>query len=173
MNPDKKLTRKLKKIVLFATDFDGVHTDGKVYVDQNGIESVHCSRRDGLGYNMLSKAGIHSCIISKEANLVVKQRCKKLNIACYQKIKDGHGKVEILKDVMKKFGLDLDQVLFMGDDVNDYQALKFAGVAIAVKDCHPSLLKIVDYRTKRVGGDHAIREVAELILKAKGLSISF
>ncbi len=164
-----ELNLKLKKIKLFATDFDGVHTDGKVYVDKAGRESVKCSRKDGLGYEMLKKADIDACVISKESNLVVLQRCKKLNIPCYQGVSDGQGKLEILKNIAVKLGLSAEEILYIGDDVNDREALEFAGVAIAVKDCHPSLLKIVDYVTTKKGGDHAIREVCELLLFAKSL----
>lgn len=163
-----QLTQKLKKIKLFATDFDGIHTDGMVYVDSVGKEAVRCSRKDGLGYEMLSKAGIAACVISKEVNPVVLERCKKLKIACYQDVADGQGKLEILKNVSEKLGFAADEILYMGDDLNDREALEFAGVAVTVKDCHKSLLEIADYTTIANGGEHAIREVCELLLSARG-----
>lgn len=166
-----QFNQKLKKIRLFATDFDGVHTDGMVYVDGVGKETVRCSRKDGLGYEMLANAGITACVISKEANPVVLERCKKLKITCYQNVADGQGKLEILKNISAKFGFAADEILYMGDDINDREALEFAGVAVAVKDCHTSLLGIVDYVTTVNGGEHAIREVCELIISAKNLPI--
>lgn len=167
------MLEKITKIKLFATDFDGVHTDGKVTVDENGIESVRCSRKDGLGYDMLAKAGIHTCVISKEGNHVVSQRCKKLKIPCYQGVSAGEEKLEILKRVTADLGLTSDQVLYMGDDLNDLEPLKYAGVAVTVKNGHHELHKIADYITTRDGGDHAIREVCELLLSAKGLPFRF
>ncbi len=167
------LERKLKLVKLFATDFDGIHTDGTVMVDEHGTESVRCSRKDGLGYNMLAKAGIHACVISKEANPVVLRRCEKLKILCHQKVADGQGKLEILKRVMEELDLRPANVLYMGDDLNDLQALEFAGVSVTVRDGHEYLRKKVDIVTTRAGGDHAIREVCELLLTAQGRSLEF
>lgn len=166
-------TEKLKHIKLVVTDFDGVHTDGRVWVDENGIESVVCSRKDGLGISMLKKAGIEVHVISKERNPVVSARCKKLDIPFDQGVHDSDGKLEILKRITGERNLAPAQVLYVGDDVNDRASLDFAGVAVTVADGHPSLMEICDYVTLRKGGDHAVREVAEQILMAQGVSISF
>lgn len=170
---DNLFKEKLKKIRLFVTDFDGIHTDGKVCVDQDGRESVICSRKDGLAYNMLAKAGIYACVISKEANQVVLARCKKLNIDCHQKVHDGQGKLEILQSIMKDKGFSVEEVLYMGDDINDKEVLEFVGLSVTVNDGHESLKKLVDYVTVRDGGDHAIREVVEMVLDAKSLRLDF
>jgi N-acylneuraminate cytidylyltransferase len=167
------LERRLKLIKLFATDFDGIHTDGTVLVDEHGTESVRCSRKDGLGYAMLAKAGIHACVISKEKNQVVLRRCEKLGIPCFNMVHDGQGKREILKRVSEYLGLRPEHVLYMGDDLNDLEALKFAGVSVSVRDGHPSILETVDIITHRAGGDHAVREVCELLMVARGRSLKF
>lgn len=169
---NSKLSDKLKEIKLVATDFDGVHTDGFVYQDQSGKESVRCSRRDGLGIEMLKRAGIKVCVISKETNPVVEARCKKLDIEFYQKIVDGDGKLQILKRILKENNLVPQNVLYVGDDINDLDCLKYAGVAITVLD-HHYLLDMCDYVTTRKGGDHAIREVCELLLTAQEGKIIF
>ncbi|PIQ69009.1 MAG: 3-deoxy-D-manno-octulosonate 8-phosphate phosphatase [Candidatus Taylorbacteria bacterium CG11_big_fil_rev_8_21_14_0_20_46_11] len=169
----KSLEEKLQKIRLVVTDFDGIHTDGKVLVSQDGIEIVMCSRKDGLGIAMLKKAGIEVHVISKERNSVVSARCKKMNIPCDQGVHDSDGKLEILKRITGEKNLVPTQVLYMGDDVNDRAPLEFAGVAVTVADGHPSLMEICDYVTTRNGGDHAVREVAEQILRAQGVPISF
>jgi len=169
---DEVLKNKLKKVRLFVTDFDGVHTDGCVDVSQNGIESVKCSRRDSLGINMLKKYGIFVGVISKEANPVVRARCEKLNIFYYQAVEDGEGKRETLQRVMLENDLESDQVLYMGDDINDTEALKFAGVSVLVGDYHREINLQVDYICKRSGGQHAIREVTDMVLSAKGIDIS-
>jgi N-acylneuraminate cytidylyltransferase len=167
------IARKLKLIKLFATDFDGVHTDGTVTVDEHGTESVRCSRKDGLAYDMLAAAGIRACVISKEANPVVLQRCKKLKIPCYQQVGTSEGKRDILKRVAEEFNLVPEQVLYMGDDLNDLDALKFAGVSVAVRDAHESVIKTANIIIGRVGGDHAIREMCEILLAAQTRSLTW
>lgn len=164
---NKDLTLKFRKIKLLALDFDGVMTDGFVYVDQDGKESVRCSRKDGFGIGMLKEAGIKVCVISKEKNPVVGERCKKLNMSYYQNVGDGKGKLDVLKKASAKLKISFQEIAFMGDDLNDLMALKHAGVAITVADGHPAVKKNADYITINNGGYHAVREVCELILKAK------
>ncbi len=167
----KDLTLKFRKIKLLAMDFDGVMTDGFVYVDQNGKEMVRCSRKDGFGIGMLKKAGVDVCVISKEKNSVVAARCKKLDISYYQNISDGKGKLDVLKRVAAELKISFREIAFIGDDLNDLMVLKYAGVAITVNDGHPAVRKIADYITVNKGGNHAVREVCELILKAKKISL--
>src|SRR3989344_5991599 len=110
----KELQKKLCTIKLVATDFDGIHTDGCVYVNEDGKESVQCSRKDALGIDMLKRAGIHVCVISKETNPVVTARCKKLGVPCIQAVHDSDGKLEILKRIAGELGLLAEEVLYMG-----------------------------------------------------------
>jgi len=159
------LQDKFKKIKLLALDFDGILTDGNVYVFQDGKEAVRCSRRDGFGIELLKGVGIIVCVISKEINPIVKMRSDKLDIPCWQGIVDGPGKLAILKRLTIKYKLSVNQIAYMGDDLNDSDALKYVGVGITVADGHPVLKKAANYITKAKGGDHAVREVAELILK--------
>lgn len=165
-----KLHKNLKNLKMVAFDFDGVFTDGKVIFRQDGMESVICSRKDSLGTNMLQKHGIYLCVISKETNEVVAKRCKKMNnIDCQQAIKTGEGKKEILERIVKEKGFLKDEIAFMGDDVNDIPAMRFANVSFTVADGHSKAKEVADYTTKRNGGDHAVREICELILEAKGI----
>lgn len=167
------LQKKLENIRLFVTDFDGVHTDGCVYVDQDGKESVKCSRKDGLGISMLKKAGIEVHVISKETNPVVAARCKKLEITHDQGVHDSDGKLEILKRIASEKGLSSEHILYMGDDLNDEAPLSWAGVAVTVADGHERIKPLCAYVTVAKGGTHAIREVAELVLEAQGQKLSF
>lgn len=166
---DKNIKNKLKKIKLLVLDFDGVMTDGHVYVDQDGREMVRCSRKDGMGIGLLKKAGIEALVISMEANPVVTTRCQKLKIPCWQKIETGDDKLTLLKRIVKEKGSIPEEIVYMGDDVNDLEALKYAGVAFSVADGHQSVKKAADYVTKARGGEHAVREVCELILVARGI----
>lgn len=167
----KDMKPLLAGIKLLACDFDGVFTDGTVFQDQDGKEMVKCSRKDGLGINLLQQHGIEVAVVSKETNPVVSRRCQKMKIPCYQAVDTGEGKAEILKRLAEEKGLSLEQVAFMGDDLNDVPALKIAGLAITVADGHFNVKKIADYVTKAPGGQHAVREVAELILIAKGVNL--
>lgn len=148
-------------------DFDGVHTDGFVYVDEHGNESVRCSRRDSLGLEMLKEAGVRLFVISKESNPVVASRCKKIGVGCFQGVADSVGKQELLKELVEREGVPCEQVAFIGDDVNDLGALEFAGVAVTVADGHEKVKSVADVVLSRKGGEHALRELCDLILSAK------
>ncbi len=164
---------KLKTVSLLAMDFDGVHTDGFVYVDDEGHESVRCSRRDSLGLHMLKRAGVKLFIISKEKNPVVRARCRKLDIECYQGVESGVGKKEILEALIEREGVSKDSVIFIGDDVNDVDALMYAGIGVTVADGHEELKKVANILLTRKGGDHALRELCDLILDAKGFPVVY
>ena len=99
---DASLKEKFSRIKLLATDFDGVMTDGLVYVDQDGKETVRCSRKDGMGVELLKKHGVTVGVLSKETNPVVTARCNKLKIPVWQGIATGEGKLEILQRIMKE-----------------------------------------------------------------------
>lgn len=161
------LSRRLSKwpskarIKLLVLDFDGVMTDNKVYVDENGKETVCCSRQDGLGIENLKKSGVKILVISKEKNRVVSARCKKLRIKSIQGAKD---KSKILKQLLKDLNIPPRQVCYLGNDITDMECVKLAGVGCAVRDSHPSLFKVADYVTINKGGNGAVREICDLIL---------
>jgi len=158
----KKNTKKdFKKIKLFVLDFDGVMTDNKVYVDEDGEETVSCSRADGLGIEMVKKEGVSVLVLSKEKNKVVQARCKKLNIRLIQGLDN---KLTILKKEIAKRKLSKQEVCYVGNDVNDIDCMKFVGLSCAVKGASPQVLKIADYVTKNCGGNGAVREICDKIL---------
>lgn len=152
------------QVKLLALDFDGTLTDGFVDTNQYGNEAVRCSRRDGLGINALKRLGVIVIVISTETNSVVDARCKKLGVESFSGI-SGDRKLDVLKKYMEKNGILQPQVAYMGDDVNDIECLEFAGVAITVADGHELCKSRADYVTERTGGNHAVREVCDLILK--------
>lgn len=169
--PDLK--RGFKNIKLLALDFDGVMTDGHVYVGQDGQETVRCSRKDGLGIEMLKKHGIEVIVISKETSPVVAARCRKLGIDYWQGADNSGDKLAILKKAAINKALSLAEIAYMGDDLNDLKVLAGAGLAVTVADAHPLVKKICHYITRAKGGDHAVREVSEEILKAKRVKLEF
>lgn len=157
-----KKAANLVQIKLLVCDFDGVMTNNKVIVDENGKESVICNRADGLGIELLKNKGIDVIVISKEINKVVKARCDKLKIPCIRGIND---KLLILKKELAKRSLSKEEVCFVGNDINDIECIKYAGIGIAVNDAYPEVKKTAAIVTKKKGGEGAIREVADMILK--------
>lgn len=160
----KKISKNFQKIKLLVLDFDGVMTDNRVLVSEDGKESVFCNRSDSLGIEMLRKKSIEVIVISKEKNPVLETRCKKLKIKYSQGIDE---KYKLFLKEVKKRGLKLENVCFIGNDVNDIDCIKDAGIGVAVADSHKSVLRIADYITQKKGGKGAIREIADLILKEK------
>jgi len=152
----------LCRIRLVAFDFDGVFTDNMVYVFENGTEAVRCTRADGIGLQKLRQIGIDSVIISTEANPVVSARARKLKIDCVQNCKDKRG---VLEDRIARTGISLNQVAFVGNDINDLPCLACAGLPIVVKDAHPDVIPVARYQTKNPGGHGAVREVCDLIVE--------
>ena len=152
----------MRRIRLVAFDFDGVFTDNMVYVFENGTEAVRCTRADGIGLQKLRQIGIDSVIISTEANPVVSARARKLKIDCVQNCKDKRG---VLEDRIARTGISLNQVAFVGNDINDLPCLACAGLPIVVKDAHPDVIPVARYQTKNPGGHGAVREVCDLIVE--------
>ena len=125
-----------KKIKLIVYDFDGVMTDNKVYIDQNGNEMVQVSRADGLGVSEIIKLGIQQIIMSTEVNPVVTQRAIKLKIPCLQGLDN---KKDALLDYSKKNDIDLKNVAYVGNDTNDMGAMEIAGFSFCPNDSHESI----------------------------------
>lgn len=150
-------------VAAVATDFDGVHTDDQVQVDQHGVESVRVSRSDGLGISMLCQAGVGFVIVSKERNPVVAARAAKLGVDVLQGIDD---KVGALSAWLECQGLTAREVAFVGNDLNDLPVMAMVGWPIAVADAHPLVRRAARLVLTRNGGAGAVREVCELVLAA-------
>ena len=161
-NIDPVLQKAVRKIRLVAFDFDGVFTDNMVYVLQDGSEAVRCSRSDGIGLQKLKRLGIETVIISTESNPVVSARAQKLKIQCFQNCED---KRKTLKKLVGESSISLDEVAFVGNDVNDQPCLDQVGLPIVVKDAHPDVVVIARYQTRNPGGYGAVREVCDIFEK--------
>lgn len=154
----------LLDVTAVATDFDGVHTDDRVLVDQHAVEAVRVSRSDGLGVAMLREAGVPFVIVSKERNPVVGTRGAKLNVDVLQGVDD---KVRALTAWLDRRGLQARQVAYVGNDVNDLPVMAAVGWPIAVADAHPEVLRAARLVLDRPGGQGAVREVCDLVLTAR------
>lgn len=161
----EQLLEKLRQIRLLCLDFDGVMTDNRVLVSEDGIESVFCNRGDGMGIELLKKhTNVEIIVLSKETNKVTAARCNKLKIDCVHGIEN---KAENLRRAMESRGLKSEEVCFIGNDVNDLGCLELAGVGIVVADSHAEIIAKAGYVTKAKGGWGAVREICDLIIKAK------
>ena len=160
MNPSTNSIEKvIRKIQLIGFDFDGVFTDNMVYVLEDGAEAVRCSRGDGIGLQKLKHLGIESVIISTESNPVVSARARKLQIRCVQNCAD---KRKALEHIADEIGISLDEVAFVGNDINDLPCLMCVALPIVVQDAHRDVIELALYQTKNPGGCGAVREICEL-----------
>ena len=142
-------------------DFDGVFTDNRALVFEDGREAVFVSRADGMGIALLRKIDFPMIVISTERNPVVMARCKKLQIECLQGIDD---KLSALNDWAARISVTLDQIAFIGNDVNDVECMGAVGTSIAVADAHPAAIEVANLVISAAGGRGAIREVADMII---------
>ncbi len=159
-----RVERALQTVRLLVLDFDGVLTDDRVWVSEEGIEMVAAHRGDGLGIEMLRGRGIEPTVLSREANPVVAARCRKLNITLQQGIRD---KVPALRALVAERGLSPDQVIYVGNDVNDLGPMAVAGLSVAVADAHPTVRGQADLVLTKRGGHGAVRELCDRIIAAQ------
>jgi len=152
------LPREIKAVIF---DFDGVFTDNTVIVNENGQESVICNRSDGHGISALKKKIPSLLVLSTEKNPVVAMRCKKLGIPCIQGVDD---KEAVLMDWLKNRNIDPEDIIFMGNDVNDTGCLELAGCSVVVADAHEDVKKIAAIILHNPGGHGAVRELCDMIL---------
>ena len=158
---------KIKKIKLddldaLIFDFDGVLTDNRVYIDQDGNESVRCNRSAGLAFLVLEKIKKPTFIISTEKNKVVAARAKKLKTPVLFGIEN---KFKALKKLSIKKKFDLDKTLYVGNDLNDYEALKLCGYSACPSDSHKEIKKISTFILDAKGGSGVVRELIEEVLE--------
>ncbi len=150
-----------EKVEILVMDFDGVLTDNRVWVDQDGREMVAANRSDSLWLNLLREKGVQVYVISKETNPVVAARCRKMNIPYIQGEDD---KETALKKLLAERGIDPAHVVYVGNDVNDLPCFPLVGWAVAVADAVPEAAHQADFVLTQAGGRGAVRELCELIL---------
>lgn len=164
VSPGRKRRPMPETIKMIITDFDGVITDGRVWTDENGRETVAASRSDSMRIRQLRERGIEVMILSSEVNPVVKARAEKMGVEAI------HGlglneKGRALQKFLSEKALDPSQIIYVGNDFNDLPCFELAGWAVAVGDAYPDVIRAADYVLSRPGGYGAIRELADLVLK--------
>ena len=162
---NQKLKDKIKKIKLIATDVDGVLTDGGMYYSSKGDTLKKFQARDGMAVSILKRNTIPTVIITKDRNQIVKKWSSKMNI---DKLFDGiKNKEEVVPKLCKLYSLSENNIVYIGDDVNDLEILKRIGFSATPKDGNLEVKKNVDYTCKSRGGEGVLREVCDLIISMK------
>jgi len=159
------LTDKLRKVKMLILDVDGVLTDGKMYYKDDGelLKVFHV--QDGLGVHIASKVGIKIVVLTAKDTPLLRRRAEEMHIA--ELITGVVAKHQKLPYLLEKYKVAPEDICFVGDDLVDLELLKNIGVPVAVKNACPEVKEHVVYVTERHGGDGAVREVVELILKAQ------
>lgn len=160
----------LDKIDAFIFDFDGVLTDNLVHIDQDGKESVSCSRSDGLAFDVLHKINKPVYILSTEKNPVVAARADKLRVSVLQGIGD---KGEAIKKIANQKGFKLENIFYTGNDLNDYCAMQLCGYTACPADSHPVIKQLSTYLLKSNGGNGVVRELLEDVIRLDFIQILF
>ena len=162
----REAREKASDIRLLALDVDGVLTSGAIIMGSLGEELKEFSVRDGLGIRIALGAGLEIAVISSRKSEIVEARCKELGIN--HVIQAAEDKAGLLMELASTLGLDSSQIAFLGDDLVDLKALRWAGLRIAVADACEEVLELSDLVTEAEGGFGAAREAIEFIMKSQG-----
>ena len=163
---DRLIVEKAAKIKVLLLDVDGVLTDGRIIYDSRGRDMKFFDVHDGMGVHLLKKSGIPAILITAKGSKAIKPRAKDMQVdKVFDKISP---KTKVLDRILKKYKVKSDEVCFVGDDLVDLGLMKRVGFPVAVSNGCPEVKRIAAYVTVKQGGRGAVRELAELILKAQG-----
>lgn len=160
----------LNEIDAFILDFDGVLTNNQVHIDEKGKEWVSCSRSDGLAFDVLRKLQKPAYILSTEINPVVMARARKLKTPAIQGIDD---KLASINELSRDKGYKLSRLFYVGNDLNDFWAMKHCGYSACPSDSHPEIKKLAIFPLSTNGGSGVMREILEDILGLNFLEILY
>jgi len=160
------LEQRLQRIKLVIFDVDGVMTDGRLIIGDDGLEYKCFNTQDGLGMKLLKATGVDMAIITGRTSKVVTQRAESTGVSYfYQGVDD---KLLAFEELLKETGLQPDQCAFMGDDVVDLPPMRRAGLALTVPQAHDLVKQHAHYITTLQAGQGAVREACELIMRMQG-----
>lgn len=160
----------LDNIDALIFDFDGVLTNNFVHLDQNGLELVSCSRADGLAFDVLCKINKPTYILSTEKNPVVTARANKLNVPVLQGVKS---KADKLRALSNEQGFKFENLLYVGNDLNDYRVMQLCGYTICPADSHEKIKKLASITLETKGGNGVVREILENVFGLDFLEILY
>lgn len=160
-----ELRDRLARLRLIVFDVDGVFTDGRFLMDEDGREYKTFHTQDGYGVRRLLEAGVQVAIISGRRSGAVDRRMAELGVT--RVVQGCRHKIPELRALADDLGVDLTDAAYVGDDLPDLEAMQACGLAIAVANAVEGVVAEADYVTARRGGDGAVREVADLVLAAR------
>ena len=160
---DDQIIEKAKKIKWFVFDVDGVLTDGKIIYDSEGREIKMFCVKDGIGIHMLNMVGIKTAIITGRSSETVDKRARELNIT--EVFQNSSNKLIHYQQLKEKYNLKDEEILYIGDDIVDIPILKRVGFPVSVPSASDDVKKYAIYITKKDGGNGAVREVIDMVLK--------
>ena len=159
------IVKACQPIELIVADVDGVLTDGGILFDNDGVEIKRFHIRDGQGIKLWQKAGGKFALVTGRNSHIVSQRASELDISI---VRQGtEQKLAATREIAAEFGLSSEQVCYIGDDLPDLPAVRFAGFGVAVADACAELKQAADHVTDLAGGHGAVRELIELILRSQ------
>ena len=157
---------KAKRIKLLVCDIDGVFSDGRIYLGNDGEELKAFHTKDGFGMKALVASGVETAVITGRTSNIVKNRMQALNVSnIVQGMED---KLPALLSLAKSKELDIDEIAYIGDDIPDLASIVHVGLGIATEDAHPAVKNQANHITFTKGGFGAVREVCDLIMQAQG-----
>lgn len=154
-----------QRVDLVVLDFDGVMTDNRVWVNEEGREMVAANRSDSLGLGYLRREGVKVVVLSTETNPVVAARCRKLNLPVYQGVAD---KAAALPGILQEMGVSPENTIYVGNDSNDIPCFSLVACALVVEDAQTAARRAADIILTRKGGHGAVREVCDILLQRMG-----
>jgi len=164
---DNEIIEKAKKVKLLLLDVDGVLTDGRIIYDSKGREIKFFYVHDGMGVYLLKKAGIPTVLVTAKGSSAIKPRARDMQVeAVFENVSP---KTYILDKVLKRFKVEPEEICFVGDDLVDLGLMKRVGFRVAVFNACSEIKSLAHYITLKEAGKGAVREIAEIILKAKGV----
>ena len=166
MEVDQEACRNIRRIKLLIMDVDGVLTDGRALCGSGGFEGVFFNVRDGSGIKWLHRAGIQTALITGRQLDAVARRAEVLGIR--HVVQGAKVKLDAYEQIKRETNLDDEAICYVGDDLPDIPVMKRVGLSVAVRSARPEVRHAADIVTEADGGDGAVRELAECILKAKG-----
>jgi len=164
VSPGKPARLMPRTIKLIICDFDGVVTDNRVWTDEKGRETAAASRSDSMHIKTLQEMGIETMILSSEPNPVVQARAKKMGVQAIHGI-GMQDKGRVMREVLQQKKIKAENVIYVGNDLNDLPCFEIAGWAVAVADAYPEVIRAADHVLNKPGGHGAIRELCEIVLR--------
>ncbi|MGB1262698.1 MAG: 3-deoxy-manno-octulosonate-8-phosphatase KdsC [Cognaticolwellia sp.] len=164
-NVSASVWQKAQNIKLFVCDIDGVFSDGRIYLGNNGEELKAFHTKDGYGVKALGASGVDVAVITGRKSNIVQTRMTALNVKHI--VQGEENKLPALKAMAAALQLAPEQIAYIGDDMPDFDCLNYVGLSIAVNDAHPAILNLCDYTTYTRGGFGAVREICDIIMQSQ------